>query len=168
MATTLQSKQMKLIAAMDIGGVISKDGVIPWDIPEERLHFKDTTWGQQVIYGRVTAETIGKPLENRTNIVLSRHPKTIPNFEDYTYCGSIEEAVRKYPDAWVAGGAEIYQQFMPYVKEMILTHIQNIYTKFADPETDKVKRFPVVQPIQWNIKLLRAHKDYRITRWIKQ
>src|SRR6185436_19370196 len=63
-----------LVAAVAENGVIGANGKLPWHLPEDLRHFKQVTMGHPVIMGRKTWESVGKPLPNRTNIVISRRP----------------------------------------------------------------------------------------------
>ena len=66
---------MKAIAAMSLNRVIGCEGQIPWHLPEDFKWFKQLTTGHFVLMGRKTYESMGKPLPNRTNIVLTRRPR---------------------------------------------------------------------------------------------
>ena len=68
---------MKAIAAMSLNRVIGRDGKIPWHLPEDFRWFKKLTTGSFVLMGRKTFESLGKPLPNRTNIVLTRAPRKL-------------------------------------------------------------------------------------------
>lgn len=68
---------MKAIAAMSLNRVIGRDGRIPWHLPEDFRWFRRTTMGSFVIMGRKTFEHLGRPLSNRTNIVLTRTPRKL-------------------------------------------------------------------------------------------
>ena len=68
---------MKAIAAMSLNRVIGRDGKIPWHLPEDFKWFKQLTTGHFVLMGRKTFESLGKPLPNRTNIVLTRTPRRL-------------------------------------------------------------------------------------------
>lgn len=113
------------VVAMGKNRVIGDDNKIPWDIPEDRKYFKKLTTGHIVIMGRKTYLSIGKPLPNRSNIILSRRSNfpdtyTFPNVEDaLKYCQS------KLPDKniYIIGGGEIYQQTLPLVSRIYLTLI---------------------------------------------
>src|SRR5271165_1626283 len=75
-------KHFKAIAAMSLNRVVGAGGRIPWHLPEDFKWFKKMTAGNVVVMGRKTFESLGKPLANRTNLILSRHPrrliKTLP------------------------------------------------------------------------------------------
>jgi len=86
-------KHFKAIAAMSLNRVIGAGGKIPWHLPEDFRWFKEKTKGNVVIFGRKTFESLGKPLPNRINIVLSRHP------------GRLQRGFPElFGDAWIARG----------------------------------------------------------------
>ena len=70
-------RHFKAIAAMSLNRVIGDDGRIPWHLPEDFKWFKKMTMGNVVVMGRKTFESLGKPLPNRANLVLSRHPRRL-------------------------------------------------------------------------------------------
>ena len=70
-------KHFKAIAAMSLNRVIGADGKIPWHLPEDFKWFKKMTMGNVIVMGRRTFETLGKPLPNRKNIILTRHPQQL-------------------------------------------------------------------------------------------
>ena len=70
-------KYFKAIAAMSLNRVIGAGNAIPWHLPEDFKWFKKTTMGHLVVMGRKTFESIGKPLPNRTNLILTRHPQRL-------------------------------------------------------------------------------------------
>src|SRR2546421_3850306 len=72
--TIAQMTRLKAIAAMSLNRVIGAGNKIPWHLPEDFKWFKQKTSGHVVIMGRKTFESLGKPLPNRINIVLTRHP----------------------------------------------------------------------------------------------
>lgn len=118
--------RITLIAAMDAQRLIGKGDGLPWRLPADLKHFKALTLGKPVIMGRKTFETIGKPLPGRTNIIISRDP-------DYAREGVIvahdlqealdaaQEAAGADAEVMVAGGANVYFQFLPRADRMELT-----------------------------------------------
>jgi dihydrofolate reductase len=70
-------KYFKAIAAMSLNRVIGAGNKIPWHLPEDFKWFKQTTMGNVVVMGRKTFESLGKPLPNRKNLILTRHPQTL-------------------------------------------------------------------------------------------
>ena len=103
---------IKLVLATDINGVIGIGNKLPWRISEEMAHFKKETIGQNVLMGRKTWDSIPskfKPLVGRHNIVLTSD--TLVNGAD-DICNSVDEAIERYPELTVIGGASVYQQFI--------------------------------------------------------
>jgi dihydrofolate reductase len=116
---------MKLyhVVAMAHNRVIGKDNKLPWHFSEDLKHFKQLTTGSTVIMGRKTFESIGKPLPNRQNFVVSR-TKTEPS-ENPRFFGSIQEAVKsvKTEKAFIIGGANLYAQTLELADGIYLTTI---------------------------------------------
>jgi dihydrofolate reductase len=108
---------------------------MPWHLPEDLKRFKQLTMGGTVVMGRKTFESIGKPLPGRTNVVITRRDDFHPEGTEVVH--SLDEAARKYPDAFIIGGAEIYRQALPLADELYITKIHAGYrgdTKF--PKND--------------------------------
>jgi len=108
------------IVAMANGRVIGKDNDLPWYLPADLKHFKKVTSGHHIIMGRKCFESIGKPLPNRTNIVLSRNPYYIASNCIVTH--DLELALEiafdnKEEEAFIIGGGEIYK-ILVYEKKM--------------------------------------------------
>jgi dihydrofolate reductase len=112
---------LRAIAAMSLNRVIGKDGKIPWHIPEDFQWFKKTTSGQAVLMGRKTFESLGKPLPNRRNIVVTRGEPP-PGVEIVRDLATFR--AEDYPcDVWVIGGAEIYRQMLDRCELLYLSII---------------------------------------------
>lgn len=116
-----------IIAALDEHRVIGNKGQIPWHLPEDFKHFKETTKGHAVIMGRKTFVSIGKPLPLRLNMVLTTdaHMKTTP---EYVVCRSLDEAIMAAKNAgkekaFIIGGAKVYEQSLAVADQMILSHV---------------------------------------------
>ncbi len=122
---------LSAIAAMAEDRVIGKDNQMPWHLPADLKHFKAITTGHPVLMGRKTYESIGKPLPNRTNIILTRD--TTYSAPDCLVVTSAESALnmaheQEMNEIFVIGGAEIYRQLMPKIQRLYLTLIHH---KFA-------------------------------------
>lgn len=133
-----------IIVATDQHGAIGRNGDIPWHIHADMVHFRTTTTGSPVIMGRKTYDSIGKPLPNRTNIVVSRSNPSIPGA---TVVGSLQEAFEAAaatgaPKCFVMGGGQIYKEAISQVDTIILTRV---YTAIEDADTF----FPAIDPSQW-------------------
>jgi dihydrofolate reductase len=119
--------KVALVAAVARGGVIGRDGTIPWRIPEDVAFFKELTTGHPVVMGRRTWESIPdrfRPLPGRRNVVVTRNPAW--SAEGAERVGSVEEALRLVAGAervHVVGGAEIYAAALPRADELVLTEI---------------------------------------------
>lgn len=114
-----------------------------WHLPKDLKHFKDLTSGHPVIMGRKTYESIGKPLPNRTNIVISRKNDWFE--EGVLIVGSIKEAVKFAKkideDIFIIGGGKIYEQTMDIVDKLEVTLVK------ADLEADTY--FPKIDEKTW-------------------
>ena len=121
---------MKLyhVVAMANNRVIGKDNKLPWHFSSDLKFFKQLTTGSTVIMGRKTYESIGRPLPNRENFVLSRNLKAGAGKENQSgvhFFSSFEEAIKKIKteNAHIIGGAELYQQTLDKVDGIYLTRI---------------------------------------------
>ena len=115
------------IVAMAKNRAIGKDNKLPWHFPADLKHFKRRTTGSTVIMGRKTYESIGKPLPNRENFVLSRSPQ--PAQEHLRFFTSLDEALKnvKTENAFIIGGADLFQQTIERVDGIYLTRIDADY-----------------------------------------
>ena len=116
-----------LVAAVARGGVIGRDGGIPWRIPEDVAHFKELTTGHAVVMGRRTWDSLPdrfRPLPERRNVVVTRNADW--HAEGAERAGSLDEALALLDDderVFVIGGAEVYAQALPLADEIFLTEI---------------------------------------------
>jgi len=114
------------IAAIDRKGAIGKGGKLPWHYPADMKFFRETTTGHAVVMGRKTWLTIGKPLKNRLNIVLSRDSSIEPQ-DSLLVLADVESVLSFYKslttDLFVIGGAQIYQAFLPNIEKWIITEV---------------------------------------------
>jgi len=117
--------EVVLVVAVAQGGVIGRDGALPWHLPADLKHFRELTLGKPVIMGRATYESIGKPLPQRLNIVLSRQAGFAP--PGVQVVGNLDEAYRLAAahggPAMVIGGANVYAQALADASTVELTQI---------------------------------------------
>jgi dihydrofolate reductase len=119
--------RVALVAAVARGGVIGRDGAIPWRLPEDVAFFKELTTGHVVVMGRRTWDSIPerfRPLPRRRNVVVTRNPSWTA--EGAERAGSLEEALALVEGAehvFVIGGAEAYAAALPHADELVLTEI---------------------------------------------
>ena len=123
-----------LIAAVSKDKVIGKQGGIPWKIKEDLSFFKEKTLNSPIIMGRATYNSIGRPLPNRLNIVMTRSAK---NTEGVTEVTSVEKAIEAASEnkdsskVYIIGGENIYKEFLPIAHRMIITEV-DLYIKDGD------------------------------------
>ena len=113
--------RIAIIAAVAQNRVIGREGVLPWHISEDLRRFKRLTTGRAVVMGRKTYESIGKPLPQRRNIVLSS--TTIPRVECYHSVQQILSALRVEETIFIIGGAALYTLFLELADDLYLTFI---------------------------------------------
>ena len=144
--------KLHLIFARAANGVIGNNNTLPWHLPEDMAHFKRTTLGCPVIMGRKTWDSLPpkfRPLPGRLNVVVTRQP-------DWHAFGaltahSLQEACNLCPtesDAWVIGGAEIYDQSLPLATTAIVTEIEadfegDAFAPTFGPEWTETAREPL-------------------------
>lgn len=125
---------INIIAAIGKNRELGKDNKLLWHISDDFKRFKKLTSGHVVIMGRKTFESIGKPLLNRINIVVTRNRSWTPL--GCTVCYSMDEALRQaqgkpLKEVFIIGGAEIYKQGLKYTDKLYLTLVDKEY-----PEAD--------------------------------
>jgi dihydrofolate reductase len=135
--------RVSLIAAMAENRVIGVHNTLPWHLPADLKHFRQITTGHHVIMGRRNYESIGKPLPNRTNIVVTRNRHF--HAPGCVVAHSLEEALegaRNDQEIFIIGGAEIYRQAFDRADRLYLTLVH------ANIAGDTY--FPAFDPDQWH------------------
>jgi len=146
---------ISLIVAVAENGVIGDRNALLWHISEDLRHFKAVTTGHPVVMGRKNWESLGRPLPNRTNVVITRQNIEIPGC---TVAHSLEEAVALFPadeEVFVIGGAQIYAAALPLARKFYLTRVFRAY------EGDT--RFPAWDEREWRLvssESFSGGKDY--------
>jgi dihydrofolate reductase len=140
--------QIVLIAAIGENNVIGRNGQLPWRLKSDLAHFRALTIGKPVIMGRKTYESIGKPLKDRTNIVLTRDsdwaaPGTVPAASLDAAIEAAWQAAEKRgaQEIMVIGGSDVFAAAMPMADRLEITHVH------AAPEGDAL--FPPIDPTMW-------------------
>lgn len=133
---------ISLIAALDRNRAIGRDNVLPWRLPEDLKRFKVLTLGKPLLMGRKTAESLGRALPGRRNLVLTRSA-CVP-FDGMEAVESVDQALLYAggDDLMVIGGGEVYAQALPLAMRMYLTHVDTLVDG-ADAY------FPEFDPRQW-------------------
>jgi dihydrofolate reductase len=141
---------ISFIVAAGENNVIGKDNQLPWHLPSDMKYFKNQTWGMTVIMGRKSLESLGKPLQGRKNIVVTRNKDW--NVEGAEVAHSIDDAIELakqtgVKEIFILGGAEIFKTSMPIADRIYLTRIHHKFEGDA--------YFPEVSPNEWN--LVKSH-----------
>jgi dihydrofolate reductase len=133
---------ISLIVAMAQNGVIGRANTLPWRLPRDLQRFKAFTLGKAVLMGRRTFESIGRPLPQRANLVLTRDHAWRAAGVDTVH--SLEEALARsgdHAELVAIGGAEVYRLVLPLARRIYLTHVH------ADVPGDTF--FPDFDSTQW-------------------
>lgn len=146
--------RLSLIAALDRHAAIGKGNALPWHLPDDLKRFKRLTLGKPVLMGRKTAESLGRALPGRLNLVLTRSGR-VP-FEGMQAVDSIDAAVLAASadgaqELCVIGGAEIYALALPFADALHLTHVDTVV---EDADTF----FPGFDRDRWRIVSREAHR----------
>jgi dihydrofolate reductase len=136
-----------IIAAVSNNGIIGKDNKVPWKVKEELKHFKETTTGHPVLFGRKTFESIGKPLSNRLNIIISSQPAKFERTNVF-YFDSVKHAYsflrkKQCEKVYICGGSQVYSNTIKHADEMLISHMS------FDAEGDT--QFPKINSKLWKI-----------------
>jgi dihydrofolate reductase len=120
-----------LLAAVAENGVIGRGQALPWRLKSDMLHFRKVTTGKPVVMGRKTYLSIGKPLKDRTTIVVSRDPAfttpgvlVAPSLEAALAAARGDALRRGSDEIVIAGGGEIYAQTLPLATRLIITAVR--------------------------------------------
>jgi len=140
---------ISLIAALAADRIIGMENAMPWHLPADLAWFKRNTLNKPVIMGRLTFESIGRPLPGRLTIVVSSQPG---NHDGVTWVTSPEEAIAAAGEAeeiMVIGGGRIYAQMLARADRLYLTHI--------DAEVEGDTQFPDYEPDEWQSTFSEFH-----------
>ena len=159
----MKKPQISIVVAIGRGrkwnGALGKDGKLLWHIPEDLKRFKAITLGHPIIMGRKTFESIiamiGKPLPDRTNIVVTRDPSW--SYGDVIVAHSLEEAIAEakkldHEEIFIGGGGEIYKAALPYVDKLYLTLIDDDKEgdSYFPPYEDQFTENVFEKTCEWN------------------
>lgn len=145
--------KLSLVAALDRNFAIGRGNAMPWHLPDDFKHFKAITLGKPILMGRKTAESLGRALPGRANLVLTRSGK-VP-FDGMRAVSSVPAAVQiavaeNANELCVIGGAEIYALTLSMADVLHLTHI-DAQVEGADAF------FPQFDAAQWKVVAREAH-----------
>jgi dihydrofolate reductase len=144
---------ISLIAAIGRNNELGKGNTLLWKLPADMEHFKKITLLHTVLMGRKTFESIGKPLPNRKNIVITRDANYKKGGVEIAH--SLSDALDKIgnneEEIFIIGGGELYAQTMPIADKLYITHVDA-----KDEEADVF--FPEIIPVVWNEISYEEHK----------
>lgn len=149
MTTLHKAPIINIIVATDKNRGIGIHNTLPWHLPEDLAHFKNTTSGHAIIMGRKTFDSIGRPLPKRENIVVTRNAEW--QHENVTTALSLKEAIAQVSDdeVFIIGGAQIYHEAIHLADRLIITQIDHIF--------DCDAFFPEVSQEQWHVASTESH-----------
>lgn len=148
---------ISIIAALGKNNCIGKNNSLPWNLPADLQHFKDLTKGKPIVMGSRTFESIGKPLPQRENIVLTKDPayqapgcKITHSIEQAIQLAEQSEMGRVSGEVMICGGESVYKQFLTVARRMYLT--------FIDGDFDGDAYFPEFDKTEWKETQREAHQ----------
>jgi dihydrofolate reductase len=145
---------LSAIVAMSENNAIGRDNDLPWHLPDDLKFFKRTTLGKAVLMGRKTYDSMGKPLPNRLNIVVSSR-KDLQLPEEVLLYDNIDDAVTRLQqedadEGFIVGGGKIFEQTMDMVDRIYLTRV---HTVISDAEAF----FPHIDHTHWKLSWKEEH-----------
>ncbi len=160
---------VSLVVAVARNGVIGRDGGLPWRLSSDLKRFKLNTIGRPVLMGRKTFESIGRPLPERDNIVVTRDKAferagvfLVTSVGEGLALSKVKAKLRKVNEICVIGGGEIYRQTIALADKLIVT--------FVEAEVEGDTRFPDIDPAVWKEVSSEFHpagdKDSHSTRQV--
>jgi dihydrofolate reductase len=137
---------LSLLVAADENNIIGKDNKLPWHLPNDLKYFKNQTWAMPILMGRKTFESIGKPLQGRKSIVVTRNKEWKHDGVEVVH--SVAQAIEKakefgVKEIFVIGGAEIFQTAFEQANRVYLTRIHHQF--------DGDAYFPNVSEKDWSL-----------------
>ena len=151
-------KEINVIVAMTKSRVIGKDGTLPWHLSEDLKLFKAHTTGNIVIMGRKTFDSIGRPLPNRRNIVVSKSIREDEKVAGVEYFPDLDHAVAAAQERegriFIIGGASIYHQ--------MIEKADRLYISMVDGEFEGDTYFPEIKDDVWKVVATEPHTGFAL------
>jgi dihydrofolate reductase len=142
---------LALVAALDRNGAIGRGNALPWHLPDDLKRFKALTLGHPVLMGRRTAESIGRALPGRRNLVMTRGSAApFAGQEALTSLDALRASVGAQDTVFVIGGGEIYALALPQAARLYLTHVDTVVD-------DADAFFPHFDACDWQVASRAAH-----------
>ncbi len=144
---------ISIIVAMTEKRVIGKNNQLPWRLADDLKNFKKTTTGHTIIMGRKTFESIGRPLPNRRNIVISSSfqaegVEVVPSLQDALNLAKNDK------DIFIIGGSRVFAESLPIVDRMLVSHVKKDY--------DGDIFFPEVDFSQWSVESRQDFPEFEL------
>ena len=141
---------VSLVVAASTNNVIGRDGGLPWHLPDDLRHFKRITTDKPVIMGRRTFESIGRPLPDRHNIVMTRDAGyAAPGCDVVSSVGEALDVAGDADEVMVIGGGQVYRDFLPRADRIYMTRVQ------AEVQGDTF--FPEIDGNAWRLVSAEHH-----------
>ena len=157
-------KEINVIVAMTKSRVIGKDGALPWHLSEDLKLFKAHTTGNIVIMGRKTFDSIGRPLPNRRNIVVSKSIQDAEKVAGVEYFPDLDHAVSAAQEGdgriFIIGGASIYHQ--------MIEKADRLYISMVDGEFEGDTWFPEIKDDVWKVVATEPHAGFTLKIYEKK
>jgi dihydrofolate reductase len=132
------------LVAVSNNKVIGKDNDLPWKLKRDLLHFKNYTVGKTILMGRKTFESIGRPLPNRNNFIVSTTLKNVAGAEVFKSLDSAIENVSPGEEVVIIGGGYLFRESINFFNKLVLTQV--------DCEIDGDIFYPEVDLDQWTLQ----------------
>ena len=142
--------RLSIVVAMDDNRLIGNNNQLPWHLPADLAYFKKLTTGKSILMGRKTYDSIGRPLPNRRNIVITRNSKI--SISGCEVVSSVEKAlvlIKDEDEVMVIGGASLCEQLLPQVNRLYITKI--------DGEFEGDIFFPQYDDLNWRQVSCESH-----------
>mgnify|MGYP003288763180 FL=1 len=133
---------ISIIVACSENNVIGKDNGLIWRLSNDLKRFKALTTGHAIVMGRKTFESIGRPLPNRRNIILSKNLEAMDGCEIMRSADEVQELAKSTDEEFfIIGGGQVYEQFLPFADKLYLTLVH------TEAEGDTF--FPALNRDEW-------------------
>ena len=142
---------LTIVVATDRNNGIGINNTLPWHLPEDLAHFKRTTSGHPIIMGRKTFDSIGRPLPNRRNIVITRNAGWQHDGVEAVTSIDAAKALVGDANAFIIGGAQIYADTLAATNRLIVTQIDKAF--------DCDAFFPAIDSSQWREVARETHRS---------
>ena len=142
---------ISIIVAASTNNVIGVRGELPWRLRDDLRRFKQLTMGKPVVMGRLTWESIGRPLPGRQNIVITRQPAFAADGCDVVSSPAAAlEVAGDAPEIMIIGGSQVYELFLPKAGRLYVTRV--------DAEIDGDAFFPDIDESDWALRDVESHE----------